>query len=108
MATAFLRAGILLAKLVHFRDRLEVNALRLTDSSHMLDLIPFILEQEKSKIKDEIKGKFVSIIFDGTSRLGEVLAVVIRYVDQDWKVVRCLIRLELFVKSMTGEKLLVN
>ena len=104
VATAFLRAGIPLAKLVHFRDILEENALRLTDSSHMLDLIPFILEQEKSKIKDEIKGKFISIIFDGTSRLGEVLAVVIRYVDQDWKVVQRLIRLEFLVKSMTGEE----
>ena len=70
----------------------------------MLDLIPFILEQEKSKIKDEIKGKFISIIFDGTSRLGGVLAVVIRYVDQDWKVVQRLIRLEFLVKSMTGEE----
>ena len=46
----------------------------------------------------KLKGKFISIIFYGTSRLGEVLAVIIRYVDQDWKVQR-LIRL---VKSMTA------
>ena len=42
----------------------------------MLDLIPFILDNEKSKIKTEIKDKCLLLIFDGTSRLGEVLAVV--------------------------------
>ena len=61
--TAFLRAGIPLAKLVHFWDILKENALRLTDSSHMLNLIPFILEQEKSKVKEEIKGKFIYLLF---------------------------------------------
>ena len=38
----------------------------------MLQLVPFVLEQEKSLIKEEIKGKYLSIIFDGTSRLGEI------------------------------------
>lgn len=30
----------------------------------------------------EIEGKFVSVIFDGTSQFGEVLAVVLRFVDR--------------------------
>ena len=40
---AFLRAGVPLSKLEFFRDILKENALRLTDTRHMLDLIPFIL-----------------------------------------------------------------
>ena len=52
------------------------NALRLHEPRHMLDLIPFIFDNETSKIKSEIKDKYLLLIFDGTSRLGEVLAVV--------------------------------
>ena len=100
--TAFLKAGIPIAKLRHFRGLLEENALRLTDSSHMSELVPFISREERSRIKDEINGKFVPVIFDGTSRLGEVLAVVIRFVD-NWKVIQRLVRLEFVQKSMTGE-----
>ena len=48
-----LRAGIPISKLDILRDLLEENALRLTDTRHMLDLIPFIMEQERSKIKED-------------------------------------------------------
>ena len=44
--TAFMKAGIPIAKLVHFRDILEENALRLTDRSHMTELVPFIHDKE--------------------------------------------------------------
>ncbi len=100
---SFMRAGVPISKLKYFRDILEENSMRLTDPSHMLQLVPFVLEQEKSLIKEEIKGKYLSIIFDGTSRLGEVLAIVIRYVDQ-WNVHQHLVRLEFLAKSMTGEE----
>lgn len=100
---AFLRAGIPIAKLEYLRDILEENALRLTDNRQMLDLVPFILDEERSKIRAEIKGKYISIIFDGTSRMGEVLAVVVRYLD-DWSIKQRLIRLNFLMKSMTGEE----
>ncbi len=69
----------------------------------MLDLIPFILDKEKSKIKTEIKDKYISLVFDGTSRLGEVLAVVFRYID-GWQIHQRLVRLEFLAKSLTGEE----
>lgn len=80
--TTFMRAGVPLSKLKYFRDILEESAMRLTEQSHMLDLVPFILEQERACIKEEIKGKHLSIVFDGTSRLGEVLAIIVCYVHQ--------------------------
>ena len=43
------------------------------------------------------------MIFDGTSRLGEVLAVVLRMVD-DWTIKQRLVRLKFLMKSMTGEE----
>ena len=67
--TAFMKAGIPLNKLSCFRPLLESNGLRLT---HMSNLIPFVLENELAQLKSELSNKAVSIIFDGTSRLGEV------------------------------------
>ena len=54
--TSFLRAGVPITKLPFFRDVLEENSLRLTERSHMIDLIPFILAEEKEQIKEKIKG----------------------------------------------------
>ena len=44
-----------------------------------------------------------SLVFDGTSRLGEVLAVVVRYID-GWEIQQRLVRLEFLTKSMSGEE----
>ena len=60
--TTFVRGGVPIS---------EENALRLHEPRHMLDLIPFILDNEKSKIKTDIKNKYLLLIFDGTSRLCE-------------------------------------
>ena len=67
----FLSAGVALNKIPDIRDLLEEHAYRLTDRRQMSDLVPFILDQEKEKLKHEMAGKPLSIVFDGTSRLGE-------------------------------------
>ena len=72
VVTAFLKA---LAKLDHFHDILKENAYWLSERRGMSDLIPFILSEETKHIMDEIDGKPVSIVFDGTSRLGEALVI---------------------------------
>lgn len=54
----------------------------------MIDLIPFVLSDETKQIKAEINGKDVSIIFDGTTQLGEALAIIVRYVCE-WKIEQC-------------------
>ena len=101
----FLLAGVPLNKLSIFRELLEENAYRLSDRRHMSDMIPFILQQEKEQIKKEISGKALSIIFDGTSRLGEVFVIVARFVQSDWCVQQRMILLQLLVKTMTGEEI---
>lgn len=84
VVTAFLKAGIALNKLDSFRDILEDNAFRLSDRRNMHDYIPFILKEEESHIRSEIQDQQLSVIFDGTSRLGEALAVLLRFVA-DWR-----------------------
>ena len=97
----FLCAAVPLSKVDAFRDLLEENCFRLNDCHHMCDLIPFIITQEKADIKAEIVGKPVSVVFDGTTRLGEVMAIVIRFVDNSFAITQRLIRLQLLTKSMT-------
>lgn len=101
----FLRSATPLNKLVHFRGLLEENALRLSDRRQMSDIVPFVATQEQDLIKQEITGKHLSIAFDGTTRMGEAMAIVVRYVDSTWVVQQRLIRLKLLQKSMTGEEI---
>ena len=61
-----------------------------------------IVAEETKEIKAEIEGRNVSIILDGTRWLGEPLAIVARSLV-GWKIEQHLIRLQLLVKSMTGE-----
>ena len=73
----------------------------------MSDIVPLILAKEQSRIKEEITGKPVSIPFDGTSRLGEAFAIIIRFIDSDheWSIQHQLIRCHLLTKSLTGEEI---
>ncbi len=103
--TAFLHAAIPLAKVDYFRQILEENALRLTDRSHLANLIPFVLQEEQAHLKEQIKDKQVSVIFDGTTRLGEATVVVLRFISQSWELQQRLVRLHMLAKSMSGEEI---
>ncbi len=100
----FLRAGIPLNKMEHFRPLLEEHAYSLGGRRTISDLIPFVLRNERTLIKEEIHGWDVSVVFDGTTHLGEAMAVVLRFVDSEWKIQQRLVRLMLLAKSMTGEE----
>lgn len=99
----FLQAGIPLSKIDSLRDILEENALRLTHSSHLADYIPPLLKKEKMSVRREVENKDVSVIFDGTTRLGEALAIVIRYIS-GWTIKQKLVRLSMLAKSLSGEE----
>ena len=45
----------------------------------------------------------MSVIFDGTSRLGEALAIVLRFVTSEWSIEQHLIKVQLLSKSLKGE-----
>ena len=100
----FLQAGVPLSKLNIFRDLLEENGYRLSDRRFMFDLIPFILKEEE-KLKEELKGKHLGVVFDGTTRLGEALAIIVRFVSESWTIEQRLIRIQLLSKSMSGEEI---
>lgn len=45
------------------------------------------------------------MIFNGTTRLGEALAIVVCFMDEDFVIHQCLIRLQLLTKCMNGEEI---
>ena len=86
VVTALLKAGVPLSKVDSFRDLFEETGYALCDSSHLRRLIPFILQDEISKLKQAIDGRHVAIIFDGTTHVCEAFVIVLRYVDGDWAI----------------------
>ena len=100
----FLRAGIPLSKVDSLRGLLEEDGMKLTHSSHLADCIPLLLKQEKEKLRAELEETFVSDIFDGTTRSGEVLAIVLRFVKEG-NIEQRLVRLVLLAKSVNGDEL---
>ena len=99
-----MRAGVPLAKIDNFKDLLEDHAYSLTDRRGMCDLIPFVQSEEQQRIRSELQGKKISVIFDGTTWLGEALVVVVRFID-GFVVKQCLVRFLTLAKSMTGEEI---
>ena len=103
VVTSLLKAGVPLVKLDDLRDLFEENGHSLTSSTHLRQILPFILHEEMLRIKKEISGKPVSIIFDGTTHVTEAFAVVIRFWD-GWNVKQRLCGLKFMVKSLCGEE----
>ena len=111
MVESFLQAGIPLAKVDALRGLLEENAFRFTHSSHLADYIPPILMNVNQAIRNELKDKDVSVVFDGTCRLGEALAVVVRYCSKTSFIRQKLVRLSMLSVlstelSISGSQLL--
>ena len=72
----FLKSGIPMSKIDNVRSLLEEGSHRLTYSSHLSEYTPLIHSEEKKRIKYEIKDHDVSVIFDGSTCLGEALEIV--------------------------------
>ena len=70
-----------------------------------MDIVPFVLKEEEAAIKEEISGKDLGVIFDGTTRFGEAIVIVLRYVSNSWTLEQRLVRIQLLSKSLTGEEL---
>ena len=99
-----METGIPLNKLDGLRGLIEKRDL-LTDSSHMATFVPQILEREKATINGEIKDQKGCVIFDGTSRWGEVVVLVWRQCDADFRLLQRLVSVKTTEKHMTGLEL---
>ena len=100
-----LKSGMPLSKLDCFRELLEENALTLTSVPSMQQLLPFVLSQDRDRVKAAINGKPISIIFDGTTHVCEALVIIVRHLTDNWLIRQEVCRIKLLAKSMTGEEL---
>ena len=101
---ALLKAGVPLAKVDCFHELLEENSTSLPSATNLRQPVPFILHEEMQKIKGEIDGRPVSIIFDGTTHVCEAMVIVLSFINEKWKIQQRVCRLMLLTKSMSGEE----
>ena len=106
LVEALLKAGIPLLKVDSSRPFLEKYAHPLTSRNHLAAFIPMIRQKEIDFVKSEIAAKSAfPVIFDGSTRLGEALAIIVRFIDKDWNIQQRLLKLEILAKSMNAEEL---
>ena len=83
----FLKSGTPLARCDEFRPLLERSGIALADADTMQRLyIPRIEEREKGTLRKELLDQFVSIQFDGTTRLGEAINMTGRWCTTKFEV----------------------
>ena len=46
-----------------------------------------------------------SVIFDGSTRQGEAIAIIVRFINEQWDIVQRLVRIDIVAKSVTGTQL---
>ena len=71
----------------------------------MANNVRFIHQEEIKTTKREIEGRKVSAFFDGTTRLGEAMAIIIRFVDAEWAIEQRLVCIQILAKSYTEEEI---
>ena len=87
------------------RSLLERGGEKLTSSTHMAQYIPQIAAREKGIVMHEIKGEKGSLIFDGTTRLGEAIVALWRQCNGNFVVQTRLAAFRTTETHTTGEGL---
>eukprot|EP00117_Sycon_ciliatum_P001327 scpid51838/ scgid7033/ len=106
VVTSFLKAAVPLTKIDSLRTILEHGPHHLTHSTHLGQYIPFILDEERKALMEEIKGiTACSVVFDGSNHLGEALVIILRFVTTNWEAAQRLVRLRILSKSLTFQQL---
>ena len=104
--TNFLKNGTPLLKIDGFRAYLEdISGMSLTASTHMRQLLPSLLEQEVETIKQEVSRHLITVIFDGTTRVGEVFSIVFRFVTNEFVISERLVELGNYQHGFNHEEL---
>eukprot|EP00966_Prymnesium_polylepis_P117858 2724956-Prymnesium_polylepis.1 len=77
----FLAAGLPPKKIDDLAGLLKGD---ICDSSQMKLFIPKVEAFEFQRLRAELKGEKVTVIFDGTTRLGEAIVILLRWCPSDF------------------------
>lgn len=102
---ACLGAGIPLEKIDSVRTVLERGGVGLTHSSHLKLFIPKIEGFEMRRLIAEVKDQPICLIYDGSTRLGECTAVLMRWCSAEFEIEQRVIALRTVKKHMSGDTL---
>ena len=106
LVEVLLKAGIPLSKVDSLRQFLEKYGHRLTSRTHLAEFIPLIRQKEIDSLKSEIAANSAfSVIFEGSTRFGEALAIIVRFIDSEWNIQQRLVKLEILAKNINAEEL---
>ena len=86
------------------RPLLQKYGFKITDATHLSDLIPLLLDDEINRIKQELGGRKVHAIFDGASLNGECFCLLFRFIH-DWKIYQRVVSIELLGKSLVNTEI---
>ena len=104
--TEFLRNGTPLNKLDGFRAHYEkLSGLTLTAATHMRQYLLPLLKNEIQNIVLEINGQKLMVIFDGTTRVDEVFAIIFRWVTDRMVIMERLVEMGKYQHSFNHEDL---
>ena len=79
---------------------------KLVNSNKLTRYVPSICESEKECIEQLLdKCKYCSVIFDGTTRVDEILCLVLRFVTYDFRIYRKLVSLKRYDSCKNAEQL---
>lgn len=79
--------------------------LKVGSASDLRGYIPLVRNAELELLKRELKDEWMCVVFDGTTRLGEVIAVVVRYCTEDFNLKYRLIALTTTETHTSGASL---
>ena len=103
----FLTNGTALNKMGRFRSHFEeTSGFTLTVSTHMRTYLPPLLRKEIDDILNDIRDQNLMVIFDGTTRVDEVFAIVFRYVTVGMQIEERLVEMGKYQHSFNHEELI--
>ena len=101
----FLAAGIDIAKADSCRYLLERSGTIVASATHLRSFIPKVEALEVDRVKDELGDNFICWIFDGTTRIGELLACVARFCSKDFRLEQRLAVLKTFKHHLNASQM---
>ena len=101
----FLSEGVPLAKVNGFRPLLQRSGYALTSRQHLMPMIPKIEAAELKLVGSESREEYISVSFDGTTRLGEAINVTGRWCSSDFKLVKRLLDFTTLAAHVNNQQL---
>ena len=112
VVSEFLKADIPIGKIDMLRSLLDKNSYLLTGNSHLGQYVSMALKQEIERIKQESEMlgqvgmiRDLSVIFNGNTRQGETIAIIVRFVDNNWNIIQRFVRIDVCSKSGNANEL---